>query len=97
VDDEEWSPRVEDLADKVEDGFEPPPVIVVLREGQLVLEDGNHRVEGLRRAGLDHAWAVVGFETSEECEHFTTAISDPHVEGDSHQSASSPSGLHRGG
>jgi hypothetical protein len=77
VDDEEWSPRVEDLADKVEDGFEPPPVIVVFRDGQLVLEDGNHRVEGIRRVGLDDAWAVVGFETSEELARFTASIELP--------------------
>ena len=36
-------------------------MIVSHRDGQLVLEDGNHRVEGLRRAGKDHAWAVIAF------------------------------------
>jgi hypothetical protein len=38
---------------------------VMYRNEQLVLEDGNHRVEGLRRAGEDQAWAVVGFEDPE--------------------------------
>ena len=41
---------------------EPPPVIVTFRDDQLVLEDGNHRVEAIRRAGRDDAWAVIGFE-----------------------------------
>ena len=30
---------------RCEDGWEPPPVIVSYRDGRLVLEDGNHRVE----------------------------------------------------
>ena len=27
----------------------------------LVLEDGNHRVEALRRAGEERAWTVIAF------------------------------------
>ena len=34
------------------------------------LEDGNHRVEGLRRAGEDEAWAVVSFDSTEERDRF---------------------------
>jgi hypothetical protein len=63
VDEEYWRDDVEELGEKVEDGFEPPPVIVAVKGDQFVLEDGNHRVEALRQAGEDHAWAVVGFES----------------------------------
>jgi hypothetical protein len=66
VDDDYWRDDVEELSEKVEDGHEPPPVIVAYRDGQLVLEDGNHRVEALRRAGTDRAWALVGFENDED-------------------------------
>jgi hypothetical protein len=45
-------------------------VIVSHRGAQLVLEDGNHRVEALRRAGHDQAWAVVGFEDPGALERF---------------------------
>jgi hypothetical protein len=45
-------------------------VIVSHRDGRLVLEDGNHRVEGLRRAGKDHARAVIAFEDPEEHDRF---------------------------
>jgi hypothetical protein len=48
-------------------------VIVSHRDGQLVLEDGNHRVEGLRRAGKDHAWAVIAFEDPGERDRFAAA------------------------
>jgi hypothetical protein len=70
VDDEEWRDDVDDLARRVSGGFEPPPVIVTCRDDQLVLEDGNHRVEALRRAGMDRTWAVVGFEYPEERARF---------------------------
>lgn len=67
VDEDEWRDDVEDLAEKVEDGdMEPPPVIATYKDGQLLLEDGNHRVEALRRAGETKAWTVVGFETAAE-------------------------------
>jgi hypothetical protein len=48
----------------------PPPVIVSAKEGQLVLEDGTHRVEGLRRAGQEMAWAVIAFDDEEQREQF---------------------------
>ena len=70
VDDDEWRDDVEDLAEKVDDGFDPPPVVVTYRDGQLVLEDGNHRVEALRRAGEDEAWAVVSFVDDAERDRF---------------------------
>lgn len=62
LDEDEWHDRVEDMAERVERGWDPSPVIVSYRDDQLVLEDGNHRVESIRRTGQNEAWAVVGFE-----------------------------------
>lgn len=70
VDDDYWRDDVEELGEKVEDGFELPPVIVAFRRDQLVLEDGNHRVEALRRAGEEKAWALVGFESADDLDRF---------------------------
>lgn len=70
VEDDYWDDRVEVMDELAEDGWEPPPVIVVYRGDELVLEDGNHRVESLRRAGKREAWAVVGFEHAEDRERF---------------------------
>ena len=70
VDDDYWRDDVDDLAEKVDDGWEPPPVIVSYRDGQLVLEDGNHRVEGIRRSGAGQTWAVIGFDDPEERDSF---------------------------
>jgi hypothetical protein len=73
VDEEAWDDRVDHMEERIDDGWEPPPVIVTSNDGQLVLEDGNHRVESLRRNGRDHAWAVVGFERREDGETFATS------------------------
>ena len=70
VEDDEWRDDVDDLARKVENGHQPPPVIVTYHDGELVVEDGNHRLEAIRRARRSEAWAVVGFEHEEEREQF---------------------------
>ena len=70
VDEHEWRDDVDDLQEKVEEGWEPPPMVVTFRDDQLHLEDGNHRVEGLRRAGAEDAWSVISFESPEERDRF---------------------------
>lgn len=61
VEEHEWRDDVADLAEKVADGHEPAPVIVMQTDEGYVLEDGNHRVEAIRQTGDDHVWAIVGF------------------------------------
>jgi hypothetical protein len=73
VDEDYWRDDVDNMAHRIEDRWEPPPVIVSHRDGKLVLEDGNHRVEGLRRAGKDYAWAVIAFEDPGERDGFAAA------------------------
>lgn len=70
VDQDYWRDDVDDMEEKVREGWEPPPVIVSYRDGQLVLEDGNHRVEGVRRSGASHTWAVIGFDDREKRDRF---------------------------
>lgn len=76
VDEDYWRDDVEDLAKAIDDGLEPPPVIVTHQDGQLRLEDGNHRVEALRRAGAEHAWAIVGFTDAAERHRFIARSED---------------------
>jgi hypothetical protein len=74
VDDDYWDDRVDDMAERIEeDDWDPAPVIVSYRARQLVLEDGNHRVESLRRAGQREAWAVIGFENEADRDAFDGA------------------------
>src|SRR4029077_15811042 len=51
--------RVDDMQESMDEGWEPPPIIVSYRDGELTVEDGNHRIEGLRRAGHSEYWSVV--------------------------------------
>ncbi|MHB1139010.1 MAG: CinA family protein [Microthrixaceae bacterium] len=53
---------VDEMGDSLDDGWEPPPLIVTFRDQQYVVEDGNHRIEGLRRDGRDRWWAVISCE-----------------------------------
>jgi hypothetical protein len=71
VDEDEWRDDVDDLSRKIDAGAEAPPVIASYRDGQLVLEDGNHRVEAARRAGEEETWAVVGFPDEAARDAFT--------------------------
>jgi hypothetical protein len=74
VDDDYWRDDVDDMAEQIEDGWEPPPLVARYRDGQLVLEDGNHRAEGSRRAGNETAWTVVGFEDDDQRDSFMAAF-----------------------
>ena len=62
---------VEDMNDSIDDGWEPPPLIVTCHDAEYKVEDGNHRVEGLRRAGHSDYWAIVGFDDEQQCKDFS--------------------------
>jgi hypothetical protein len=70
LDEDDWRDDVDDLARSIEGGEEPPPVVVTHDDGKLYLEDGNHRVEAMRRAGGDRAWAVIGFDSEADRDAF---------------------------
>lgn len=77
VDEEYWDDRVASMDKLAEQGWDPPPVIVAYRDGQFVLEDGNHRVEGVRQAGRRMTWAVIGFARREERDRVLVECADP--------------------
>jgi hypothetical protein len=70
VDDDYWGDNVDDMEERVEEGWEPPPVVVTAQDDALTVEDGNHRIESLRRSGASEAWAIVGFEDEAERDKF---------------------------
>lgn len=57
---------VESMEESIDDGWAPPPFVATWQDDHLVLEDGNHRVEGVRRAGDDSYWCVVGVRSDDE-------------------------------
>jgi hypothetical protein len=61
IDPDEWEDDVDGMRDSIDDGWEPPPVLVEWQEGKLLLQDGNHRFEALAREGASDVWALVYF------------------------------------
>lgn len=58
----EWEDDVADMEASIEDGWEPPPLLAEHQDGRLLLQDGNHRYEALRREGADAAWVLIYFD-----------------------------------
>jgi hypothetical protein len=76
VEEQEWESDVEDMAESLEEGWEPPPLLVEHQDGRLLLQDGNHRYEALTRAGEPEAWVVIWFDSPEERDAFASRSSD---------------------
>ena len=70
VEPEEWEHDVSKMEESVEQGWEPPPLLVEYQDGKLLLQDGNHRYEALVRAGETHAWVLVWFDDPGERDAF---------------------------
>jgi hypothetical protein len=67
---EDWESDVEGMEHSLEQGWEPPPLLVSHRDGKYFLEDGNHRCESLLRAGTTHAWTILLFADEVERDRF---------------------------
>ena len=84
IEPDEWEDDVESMEDEVEAGWEPPPLLAELRDGELLVQDGNHRYEALLRAGESSAWVIVWSDEvdaelppSVDRTHSATSASDP--------------------
>lgn len=78
--DEDDLETVADMEESLDDGWEPPPLIVTTNDGELVVEDGNHRIEGLRQSGESAYWSLIGFDDDAQRDAFLAArhlVADP--------------------
>jgi hypothetical protein len=71
IDAQEWEGDIDDMAQSLEEGWEPPPLLAEYQDGRLLLQDGNHRYEALQREGAPDAWVLIFFEDPAERERFT--------------------------
>jgi FMN phosphatase YigB (HAD superfamily) len=62
IDPAEWEHEVQAMGDELTHGWEPPPLLAQWTPRGLLLHDGSHRLEALRRAGAHDAWALVWFD-----------------------------------
>ena len=65
-----WEDDVGEMEESLDDGWEPPPLLAEYRDGELLLQDGNHRFEALERSDARTAWVLVFFEEAAEREAF---------------------------
>jgi phosphoglycolate phosphatase-like HAD superfamily hydrolase len=77
IDPAEWEREVASMEERLEQGWEPPPLLACLRDGVLVLHDGNHRFEALRRAGADAAWVLLWFDDPSDRATFASSVGVP--------------------
>jgi FMN phosphatase YigB (HAD superfamily) len=70
IDPTEWEDDTSQMAASIDAGWEPPPLLAEHREGRLLLQDGNHRYEALRRSGAGDAWVIIWFDEPEGPEGF---------------------------
>ncbi len=68
--DEDDIEKVGGMADSIDDGWAPAPLIVSFKNGECTVEDGNHRVEGLRRSDRDRYWSLIGFDDEAQMAEF---------------------------
>lgn len=71
IEEEEWEEDVDAMEESLEEGWQPPPLLVEYQDEKLLLQDGNHRYEALERAGETEAWALVMFANPDDREAFT--------------------------
>lgn len=79
IDPDEWEDDIGDMADALDRGWEPPPLLVSSRDDEFFLEDGNHRHETMQRAGETHGWAIVWFESADRRARFAAQIDDARL------------------
>jgi hypothetical protein len=66
VEPEEWEDDVGSMESSIESGWEPAPLLAQYDRRKLLLQDGNHRYEALKRSGETHAWVLLWFDDPED-------------------------------
>lgn len=54
-----WERRIKHLCTLFEDGWDYPPLIAEYKSGSLMVRDGNHRHETMKRLGMFECWVII--------------------------------------
>jgi len=63
---ERWEKRINRIINGIKSGWEMPPFIVTYKRRKLIIADGSHRHEALKRRGFKKYWAVIWYDSVEE-------------------------------
>lgn len=61
-----WNKKVGRMSLSLNEGWEPPPLIVEFRENELSIRDGNHRYEALKVEKYFHYWTIIWCNKKED-------------------------------
>jgi hypothetical protein len=75
IDPDEWDDDIDAMEESLEEGWEPPPVLVEYTDGELIVQDGTHRLEALALDGETQAWALVYFPDEATRDRFERELS----------------------
>ena len=74
IDEDDWEADVGEMAESLEEGWEPPPLLAEYQDGRLLLQDGNHRYEALQRDGAPEAWVLIFFDDPADRDRFAAEL-----------------------
>lgn len=68
---ESWEREIETFCTLIQQGWDMPPLIVEHKDGQLIVNDGNHRLEAMVRLKIQSGWVIVwNSYVQDEIHHF---------------------------
>lgn len=73
----DWEHEVAAMADSIEHGWEPPPLLAEWHDGALLLRDGSHRCEAMLRTGAREAWALIWSDDAHDLHRLSTRFGLP--------------------
>ncbi|WP_145329955.1 ParB N-terminal domain-containing protein [Paenibacillus xylanexedens] len=61
-----WNHNINQISDRIESGWDVPPLIAENREGFLSVRDGNHRLGALQKLNKEKCYVVIWDDSSVE-------------------------------
>ena len=56
---EGWEAEISKFQKLIRSGWEMPPLIAQHEGNDIVVNDGNHRMEALKREGIEECWVII--------------------------------------
>lgn len=56
---EQWECEISKFQQLIRNGWEMPPLIVQHDGNDLIVNDGNHRLEAMNREGIGECWVII--------------------------------------
>lgn len=56
---EDWESEIGKFQGLIRNGWDMPPLIVQHEGNDLVVNDGNHRLEAMKREGIEKCWVII--------------------------------------